>query len=194
MFLNVKKEPTSNSDSANTTNGSSSDSEQNIASNTEEESKKKEYLMTLAILAASVTYQAGLNPPGSIWQDGGNVGNPVMRDNNYPRYNAFFYCNSTSFMASIIVIILLLQQYQKKYGGFLLYAMNMVIVVDLLGLLGAYAAGSCRDWETSGYVIALAVVVLACIMIHFMLLYHNGRSKGRVGGVQEINTLPVNHS
>ncbi|XP_052159186.1 uncharacterized protein LOC127776703 [Oryza glaberrima] len=194
VFLNVKKEPTSNSDSANTTNGSSSDSEQNIASNTEEESKKKEYLMTLAILAASVTYQAGLNPPGSVWQEGGNVGNPVMRDNNYPRYNAFFYCNSTSFMASIIVIILLLQQYQKKYGGFLLYAMNMVIVVDLLGLLGAYAAGSCRDWETSGYVIALAVVVLACIMIHFMLLYHNGRSKGRVGGVQEINTLPVNHS
>uniref|UniRef100_A0A0D9WPJ8 PGG domain-containing protein n=1 Tax=Leersia perrieri TaxID=77586 RepID=A0A0D9WPJ8_9ORYZ len=138
---------------------------------TEENSKREEYIMTLAILAASVTYQAGLQPPGSVWQEGDTAGNPVMHDRNEHRYHAFYYCNSTSFVASVVVIMLLLQQYrhQTKMGyNLLVYAMNTVIVVDLLGLLGAYAAGSCRDWETSGYVIGLAAVVLAFIAVHFL--------------------------
>ena len=39
--------------------------------------------MLLAVLAASVTYQAGLNPPGGFWQQDdaqGNVaGTPVLQ-------------------------------------------------------------------------------------------------------------------
>ena len=41
------------------------------------------WLMVLAVLAASVTYQAGLNPPGGFWQQDdaqGNVaGTPVLQ-------------------------------------------------------------------------------------------------------------------
>ena len=67
--------------------------------------------MLLGILAASMTYQTGLKPPGGLWQDnndGHYAGNPILHDTNKHRYNAFFYGNSTSFMASIVVVVMLL--------------------------------------------------------------------------------------
>ena len=65
------------------------------------------YLMLVGILAASVTYLTGLKPPGGLWREDGaghDAGNPVLYDVDRHRYNAFFYSNSTSFMASITVI------------------------------------------------------------------------------------------
>jgi flagellar basal body-associated protein FliL len=134
---------------------------------------KRKYLMLLGILVASVTYQAGLAPPGRAWQSGGDgheAGNPVMHDNRRPRYLAFFYSNSTSFMASIVVILLLLlpknilvKDTELKRWHFV---MNTTIVLDLLGLLGAYAAGSNRGLKTSVYVFVLVIAVAAYMAIH----------------------------
>jgi hypothetical protein len=45
--------------------------------------KMSGWLMVLANLVVSVTYQAGLNPPGGFWQDnsdGHHAGEPVLRD------------------------------------------------------------------------------------------------------------------
>ncbi|CAO2148104.1 unnamed protein product [Urochloa humidicola] len=138
----------------------------------------RKYLMLLGILVASVTYQAGLQPPGGSWQnssEGQEAGNPVLHDNRRPRYLGFFYSNSTSFMASIVVILLLLvpqQLYEKptRLRSWLV-VMNTTIVLDLLGLLGAYAAGSSRGWKTSVYVFALVIAVLAYNGIHLVLSF-----------------------
>ncbi|KAM0889295.1 hypothetical protein ACQ4PT_027846 [Festuca glaucescens] len=156
---------------------------------------RRKYLMLLGILGASVTYQAGLSPPGGTWGDDDAApspspvavaGNPILLDSNAPRYQAFFYCNATSFVASVVVIMLLLQRTLKKKHssptadrtvekkekrGVLLWAMQTAVVLDLLGLLGAYAAGSCRDWETSAYVIALVAVVVVFITLHVLLSF-----------------------
>ncbi|KAK3125226.1 hypothetical protein QOZ80_7BG0601980 [Eleusine coracana subsp. coracana] len=132
---------------------------------------KRKYLMMLGILVASVAYQAGLVPPGGVWQSdlGGHAaGNPVMHDNRRPRYLVFFYSNSTSFVASIVVIILLLPESLQKEKWWL-GVMNTTIVLDLLGLLVAYAAGSNRSWQTSAKVSALVVAVLAYFAIHVVL-------------------------
>lgn len=135
--------------------------------------------MLLAILAASVTYQAGLKPPGGVSERWATAGNPLLRGSDLARFRAFFYCNSTSFVASVVVIVLLLQG--SLQDALLLYAMNTAIVLDLLGLLGAYAAGSSREWHTSGYVIALAAAVLAYVGIHLVLWMLGGRrGRGRV--------------
>uniref|UniRef100_A0ACD5WI84 Uncharacterized protein n=1 Tax=Avena sativa TaxID=4498 RepID=A0ACD5WI84_AVESA len=128
-----------------------------------EKHKKSKYLMLLGILAASVTYQAGLAPPGGT---------------NPERYQAFFYCNATSFVASIVVIMLLLQHTLKKKKtektsterrGVPLWTVQTAVVLDLLGLLGAYAAGSCRGWETSAYVVALVAAVGIFITMSVLL-------------------------
>uniref|UniRef100_A0ACD5TT80 Uncharacterized protein n=1 Tax=Avena sativa TaxID=4498 RepID=A0ACD5TT80_AVESA len=173
---------------------------------------RRKYLMLLGILGASVTYQAGLAPPGGTWGDDDTVssspspspspavvaGNPILLDSNAPRYQAFFYCNATSFVASVVVIMLLLQRtvkkkrgaptaqstLKKKRGvpttgqptdkkklGTLMWAMQTAVVLDLLGLLGAYAAGSCRDRETSAYVIALVAIVVIFITLHVLLSF-----------------------
>jgi hypothetical protein len=139
---------------------SNNNNEKATEENKREHANRKD-LMVLGILVASVTYQAGLEPPGGAWQSssvGYEAVNPVMHDNRRPRYLAFFYSNSTSFMASIVVILLLLIPLEKLIGTGnkerrkkWLVVMNTTIVLDLLGLLGAYAAGSSRRWNTSVY-------------------------------------------
>jgi hypothetical protein len=162
-----------------------------------EKHQKSKYLMLLGILAASVTYQAGLAPPGGTWGDDDSAsslspspspspasspaGNPILLDSNPARYQAFFYCNATSFVASIVVIMMLLQHTVKKKTakrrGVRLWTVQTAVVLDLLGLLGAYAAGSCRDWETSAYVIALVAVVGVFIMMYVLLSLGKPRMK-----------------
>jgi hypothetical protein len=142
----------------------------------EEEEKKKmrEYLMLLGVLAASVAYQSGLKPPGGLWQDnrdgpdGHSAINSILHDIDKSRYHAFFYSNSTSFMASIVVIVLLLPLHDELP----LRPLHMAILLDLVGLLVAYAAGSTRDWEMSRNVIALVIPLLIYIASYALYTWY----------------------
>jgi hypothetical protein len=137
------------------------------------EHKWRKDLMLIGTLAITVTYQAGLLPPGGAWPDDRDnhfAGDPILNDTNLTRYRIFFYCNATSFMASMVMVILLLNNTISKYKRSLL-AMKTAMVLDLLGLLGAYAAGSCRKFKTSVYIFALVIAVFIYIVIHVLLSF-----------------------
>jgi hypothetical protein len=152
--------------------------------NSEVKRKKdlREYLMLLGVLAASVTYQTGLKPPGGLWQDNINghtsSGNSILHDINKRRYHAFFYSNSTSFMASIVVVVLLLPRTLHNHN-LLLWPMHTAILLNMLGLLGAYAAGSTRDLATSRNVICLAIPVLVYIAVYEACSFYQRNTKVR---------------
>lgn len=175
-----------------------------IITNTREEKQQhaeRKYLMLLGILAASITYQAGLKPPGGMWQGndrGHTAGNPIMHDNGRTRYLTFFYINSASFVASIIVIILLLMKPLHMVRKLWLRdAMNTTIMLDLLGLLVAYAVGSSRSLKTTGCIFMLVFMVLAYIAIHVSLshLIRNGfKREEKVATVPECQPSEVLNS
>ncbi|CAL5038076.1 unnamed protein product [Urochloa decumbens] len=124
------------------------------------------WLIVLATLAASVTYQAGLNPPGGFWQDsnGHLAGNPVLRDGEFvKRYMTFYYFNATAFATSLVIIILLLNErfYTSEAK---VAALTLTTMVDLMSLVGAYIAGSTRDMANSIYIIVLTCFLFVCVV------------------------------
>ncbi|CAN6221598.1 unnamed protein product [Urochloa humidicola] len=146
---------------------------QSIMVSRKPEHKWRKDLILIGTLAVSVTYQAGLLPPGGLWpddRDGHFIGDPILHDTNPSRYKAFFYCNATAFIASVVIVILLLNSTISKYRRSLL-PMKTAMVLDLLALLGAYAAGSCRKLRTSVYVFVLFVAVFMYIIIHILLSF-----------------------
>ncbi|CAN6381884.1 unnamed protein product [Urochloa humidicola] len=149
---------------------SSSSSTHDAAETSKEEKMMAKYLMLVGTLAASVTYLTGLKPPGGLWREDGaghSAGNPVLHEIHKHRYNAFFYSNSTSFMASITVIALLLARMILFDSKKPLWPMHTAMLLDMLALLGAYAAGSARDWCTSKDVILLLFPVLGFVTLLF---------------------------
>jgi Domain of unknown function len=120
------------------------------------------WIMVVAVLVASVTYTTGLNPPGGFWQDNNGdhkAGSAILRDQLPTRYTTFFYANATAFMASLVIIILLMNE--NFYTNQARVAMlNISMVLDLVSMMIAYAAGCARHLSTSIYVIVLAVGVL----------------------------------
>ncbi|XP_078177420.1 uncharacterized protein LOC144571898 [Carex rostrata] len=123
------------------------------------------WVMVVAVLVVSVTYTTGLSPPGGLWQDnnGHEAGSSILRDKSPDRYTTFFYANATAFMTSLVIIILLMNEkfYCDRSKVVMLY---ISMVLDLVSLMIAYAAGCARRVSTSIYVIVLAVGVLLFVV------------------------------
>ncbi|XP_037451032.1 uncharacterized protein LOC119321464 [Triticum dicoccoides] len=137
--------------------------------------KARSLVLLLATLAAAITYTAGLDPPGGLWQDntdGHMAGDPILLTTNPRRYKAFFYCNSVAFVASLAAIVLVQKEILVKH-----HVLEAAMILDLFGLIGAYAAGSCRDVNTSINDMALAGAVLAYVVIHVIFFTLNYKEK-----------------
>uniref|UniRef100_A0A0E0HPA2 PGG domain-containing protein n=1 Tax=Oryza nivara TaxID=4536 RepID=A0A0E0HPA2_ORYNI len=134
--------------------------------------KRQKLLLNLAVLAITITYQAGLTPPGGFWIEHADEehhnGDPVLGDNHRGWYTAFFFCNTTSFMASVVTIVSLVSQSLSEIDMAYCKALYCCVFVVLAGLTGAFACGTSRRMQESMYVLGLASLglTLAILYIH----------------------------
>ena len=131
-------------------------------------------LMLLATFAVSITYVAGLSTPGGFWDSTGeshHLGDAILKDHHNIRLTVFLFCNTMAFVASLLITMLLIIDGKKlrKKKTARSRVLCGCIVVSLVGLVGAYIAGSCREIDTTAYVFSLVGAVLA--MAHIILLY-----------------------
>ncbi|CAN6381855.1 unnamed protein product [Urochloa humidicola] len=131
-------------------------------------------ILLLATLVATATYAAGFSPPGGVWQDaaGHLPGDPMIRSTQYVRYLMFFYCNATAFASSLIVlvfIILVCFVWPQNNLRFIVIPMVLVMLLGLVSLIGAYAAGTIRDMFTAVYTSMLVAAVFTYVAIKFVL-------------------------
>uniref|UniRef100_M8BI22 PGG domain-containing protein n=1 Tax=Aegilops tauschii TaxID=37682 RepID=M8BI22_AEGTA len=151
------------------------DTDENNVSAREALDKARSLVLLLATLAAAITYAAGLDPPGGLWQDNSNghmAGDPILLTTNLARYRAFYYCNSVAFVASLVAIVLVQKEKLVKH-----HALEAAMILVLFGLIGAYAAGSCRDVNKSIYAMALAGAVLIYVVIHIVFFTLDHKDK-----------------
>jgi hypothetical protein len=137
----------------------------------------RKYVLMLATLVATVTYGLGFNPPGGVWQDsiGGHLaGEPIVRITNKLRYLVFFFCNAVALALSVVVIchflILSVETVVKMNVRTRLKPLRVVMVLDLLSFMGAYAAGSCHDRFTTVYTSVLMAATVSTYLAVQMVL------------------------
>ncbi|XP_022685305.1 uncharacterized protein LOC101757545 [Setaria italica] len=146
--------------------------------------KKRDVLLLLSVLGATLAYQAGLTPPGGFWEEDDKSGHhragfPVLLDKYPIRYKIFYYFNAASFMASVALIVLLLNPNLYK-PGIECYALYVCMVAGMLGLMGAYSAGSSMHLRTSIVVLALAsalTIASFAVAIYVRCIRSKGEAK-----------------
>lgn len=141
------------------------------------EYKVRKQLLLLATLVFSNTYTVGLNPPGGVLEEdtaSAFAGTPALLSKHAARYLVFYYCNTAALAASLVAIFLLLL---KNPTWIQLAMLRLAMVLGLLGLLGAYLAGSCWDKPAIVYAIILVLGLSAYVGVRVVQIVSNSRKK-----------------
>ncbi|CAL5355445.1 unnamed protein product [Camellia sinensis] len=143
--------------------------------------KKKETIMLVATLIATIVFQAGMSPPGGVWQDnldGHRAGEAVMAY-NYPDSYPYFICASTiGFVASLSTILLLISglPFKRKIFMWILVAVMWLTVTSMAVTyaISIVVVTPKNDRKPLSHTITVAIIVW-CSLMAILFLLHTAR-------------------
>jgi hypothetical protein len=156
---------------------------------------QREGILLVALQVVTMTYGAGLNPPGGIWADTKDdhlTGNPILDLTYHVRYSVFSSSNTTALMASAAVVLLLLFVRGKKSSRRLWFVtvLRTVVSLGMVALAVAYAAGASRNKLTTKYAYA-SVGLLSLFVVIMILVWIKTARKGKAGLMPSLSRYTV---
>jgi hypothetical protein len=136
--------------------------------NEEKQKEFRSWLLLLSSLAATITFTAGLTPPGGFWSaddmaNGYVAGTSVMRD-KFPLRYLFFYCSNTiAFFTSLGVAGMLARNVRIRSRHFIL-----LTGVCFLSLGTSYITGTWVSLTLGMLTISLFLVVICYMSTHWV--------------------------
>ncbi|KAH7838940.1 hypothetical protein Vadar_032977 [Vaccinium darrowii] len=144
--------------------------------------KKRNALTIVAVLMATIAFQAGVTPPGGVWPDNkdGHRGGEAVMAYNYPNlYRYFLRSNTIGFVASLSTILLLISgvPFRKRIYVWMLVAIMCLTITSMAFTYAFSIAVITPKWEREAlsHTIGVAVVVWSSVTA-IVLLVHTIRS------------------